>query len=334
MTDKLTLDFIIPVFNEGPALHEFHKALAEATRSLLYSMSFLYVDDGSSDNTSAVLEELTQVDSRVRPVRLSRNFGHQAAIGAGLDASDSDVLIMMDGDGEHPPALVLEMVKLFEMGYDIVQTQRLDRSREGFLLKRLTSQLFYRLINRMGETKIAEGAADFRLMSRQAVQALRQLPEYHRFYRGMVQWIGFKTVVLPYVPSKRIAGKSKYSLRKMLRLAGDGMFSFSLVPLRLGLLLGMMFLLLAAGEIVYILGFLIRGRTAELVPGWSSLMLVLTISSGVSMLLIGILGIYVGMIFQEVKRRPLYLVKTGNTQTEARTATATRTVSRHSAGQL
>jgi polyisoprenyl-phosphate glycosyltransferase len=147
------------------------------------------------------------------------------------------------------------------------------------------------------------------LMSRDAVKALRQLPEYHRFYRGMVQWIGFSSVVVPFVPEERIAGKSKYSLRKMLRLAADGMFSFSLAPLRLGLLIGGVFLLLAGAEIAYVLSFWLRGTNAKLVPGWSSLIVVITVSSGISMFLTGILGIYVGMIFQEVKRRPLYLVK-------------------------
>lgn len=310
MKQRLTLDFVIPVFNEGQALHEFHSSLARVTVDLSYSLTFYYVDDGSQDDTAEVLDKISKLDSRVKPIKLSRNFGHQAALSAGLDASEGNLLVMMDGDGEHPPVLVLEMLRLWEMGYDIVQTQRLDSSRKGFLLKRLTSRLFYSLINWMGDTRITEGAADFRLMSHEAVNALRQLPEYHRFYRGMVHWIGFKTVVLPYVPSSRIAGTSKYSLRKMLRLSGDGMFSFSLVPLRLGLLLGMLFLFLAAGEILYILSFLVVGKSSQLVPGWSSLMIVLTVSSGISMLLTGILGIYVGMIFQEVKRRPLYLVKT------------------------
>jgi dolichol-phosphate mannosyltransferase len=230
-------------------------------------------------------------------------------LSAGLDAFDADVVIMMDGDGEHPPSLVPEMIRLFESGYDIVHTQRLDRGRGGFFLKRLTSRGFYWTINRLGETRIAEGSADFRLMSHEAVQALRRLPEYHRFYRGMVQWIGFSSVVLPFVPEERIAGKSKYSLRKMLRLAADGMFSFSLAPLRLGLLAGGVFLLLAAFEIVYVLSFWVRGDHTKLVPGWSSMIVMVTVSSGISMFLTGILGIYVGMIFQEVKRRPLYLVK-------------------------
>lgn len=309
MTSPRTVDVVIPVFNEGESLHLFHERLKKVTEGLPYSFRFLYINDGSSDNTMEVLANLSAADARVCPVNLSRNFGHQAALSAGLDACDADAVIMIDGDGEHPPSLIPEMLRLFESGYDIVQTQRDDRGRGGFFLKNVTSRGFYWTINRLGQTRIVQGSADFRLMSREAVSALRQLPEYHRFFRGMVQWIGFSTVILPYVPEERIAGKSKYSLSKMLRLASDGMFSFSLAPLRLGLLIGAVFLLLAAGELTYVLSFWFRGDTSSLVPGWSSLIVMITVSSGISMLLIGILGIYVGMIFQEVKRRPVYLVK-------------------------
>jgi len=303
-------DLIIPVFNEGPALVRFHASLHAVVSNLpQHSFRFFYVNDGSSDDTPAVLDRMAASDPRVFPIELSRNFGHQAAISAGLDAFDADAVIMMDGDGEHPPQLVPEMIGLFESGYDIVQTQRIDSQRKGFFLKRLTGALFYSLINRLGETNVVSGAADFRLLSRDAADALRLLPEYHRFYRAMVQWIGFRSVILPYTPAQRIEGRSKYSLRKMLRLAKDGMFSFSLAPLQLGFIIGAIFILLAIAETVYVLNFWIRGETSKLVPGWSSLMLVLTISSGTSMLLIAILGIYVGMIFEEVKHRPVYVVR-------------------------
>lgn len=303
-------DFIIPVFNEAPALERFHAALNAALFGLpQHSFRFFYVNDGSSDESSAVLDRMAVSDSRIFPIELSRNFGHQAAISAGLDAFDADAVITMDGDGEHPPQLVPEMIGLFESGYDIVQTQRNDAQRQGFFLKRITSAMFYSLINRLGETNVVSGAADFRLLSRDAAEALRGLPEYHRFYRAMVQWIGFRSVILPYTPAQRIEGRSKYSLRKMLRLAKDGMFSFSLAPLRLGFVIGAIFILLALAEVVYVLNFWVRDETSKLVPGWSSLMLVLTISAATLMLLIAILGIYVGMIFEEVKNRPVYIVR-------------------------
>jgi len=305
------VDFVIPLYNEGHAVRDFHRGLVEALGALPHDFRFLYVDDGSEDDTGQALEELARADARVRPITLSRNFGHQAALSAGLDAADGHAVVMMDGDGEHPAALVPEMLRLHEAGYDVVQTQRRDQGRPGLRFKRASGPVFYWLINRLGETRIAEGAADFRLLSRDAVRALGQLREYHRFYRGMVEWIGFRSVILPYTPGARLAGQSKYSLRKMLRLASDGMFSFSLAPLRLALVMGLLFLLLAAAEIAYVLHFWIRGDVGSLVPGWSSLMLMLTLSSGISMILLGILGFYVGMIFQEVKHRPVYVVRAG-----------------------
>lgn len=303
------VDFLIPVYNEASGLERFHKSLAQAVSLLAYHFRFIYIDDGSNDGTAEVLAHLMGLDDRVKPLQLTRNFGHQAALSAGLDAFDADAVIMMDGDGEHPPELVPEMLKLYESGYEIIQTQRIDLGRSQIRGKRVCGSLFYRLINYLGDTSILEGGADFRLLSRDAAASLQQLPEYHRFYRGMVPWIGFRSLVLPYTPSPRIAGRSKYSFRKMLRLASDGMFSFSLSPLRFGLLIGTMFLLLAATEVIYVLSFWLRGNTSSLVPGWSSLMVMLTVSSGITMLLQGVLGIYMGMIFQEVKRRPVYLAR-------------------------
>lgn len=308
-TSLASIDIVIPVFNEGQAVAHFHTLLTESVAGLPYSFRFLYVNDGSSDCTREVLNQISATDSRVFPIHLSRNFGHQSALSAGLDACDADAVIMMDGDGQHPPSLIPELVSLYEKGYDIVQTQRVDRGRKGIAVKKALSAGFYWTLNRLSETNLVDGAADFRLLSREAASALRQLPEYHRFFRGMVQWIGYRSTVLPYVPAERIAGDTKYSFRKMLRLASDGMFSFSLAPLRLGLLIGFVFIILAVVEGGYVLSFWLRGDVSSLVPGWSSLILVLTISSGISMLLLGILGIYIGMIFQEVKRRPVYLMK-------------------------
>lgn len=306
----MRLDLIIPLYNEGASLRSFHATLLESLSSLPYGLRFFYIDDGSEDDTGKILADLARTDRRVQPIALSRNFGHQAALSAGLDAAASDAadaVVMLDGDGQHPPALVPEMVRLFEAGYDVVQTVRRDPGGMGF--KGASGSAFYWLINRLGETRIPPGAADFRLLSREAASALVQLREYHRFYRGLVEWIGFRSVMLPYTPAERLGGRSKYSLRKMLRLAEDGLFSFSLAPLRLALVIGLLFLVLLAVELVYVLSFWIRGTEHSLVPGWSSLMIMLTLSSGISMILLGILGFYVGMIFQEVKRRPVYVVR-------------------------
>jgi dolichol-phosphate mannosyltransferase len=215
---------------------------------------------------------------------------------------------MMDGDGQHPPELIQEMLRLYQEGFDIVQTQRGDFIRSSNTFKRWTSRAFYRFISRAGEIQLAPGTADFRLISRQVLHALQQMKEYHRFIRGMTSWLGFRTAILPYEAGTRMAGETKYSLRKMVRLAADGLFSFSLVPLRLGIAVGCLFLLLAIAELSYVAVFWLLRDPRELVPGWSSLILMVTLGNGITMVLLGFIGIYVGMIFQEVKRRPIYVI--------------------------
>jgi len=269
------------------------------------------VDDGSTDGTADALRAIADSDPRVSPLILSRNFGHQSALTAGLDAAQGDFVISLDGDGQHPPEMIPQMIALFEQGYDIVQAQRVDDS-SASAFKRFTSSGFYTLINSISGTQIAPGAADFRGMSRQAVDALEGMPEFHRFLRGMVSYIGFKTVILPYHEVHRIAGRSKYSLGKMFRLAMDAIFSFSLLPLYIGMSTGVIFFCLAALEMLYVTSLWIRGDTSNLAPGWSSLMFVILIIGAVLMILLGFIGIYVGYIFQEVKRRPQYLIKRDN----------------------
>jgi len=302
----VTVDLVIPVYNEAGVVEQTHASLRAVIDTLPYSFSILYVDDGSYDGTVISLESLD--DPRVHVLELSRNFGHQAALTAGLDASQGDIVISLDGDGQHPPELIPRMIDLVLAGYDIVQTQREDQA-EPASIKKWTSDLFYRLINRISGTPVQAGAADFRALSRQAVDALKAMPEYHRFLRGMVSWIGFSTVILPYKPAKRVSGASKYSFGKMFRLAMDAIFSFSLVPLYIGLSMGGVLLCLALLEMAYVLSFWMRGQSSTLAPGWSSLMFVILIVGGMLMILLGFVGVYIGYIFQEVKRRPVYLVK-------------------------
>jgi glycosyltransferase involved in cell wall biosynthesis len=230
---------------------------------------------------------------------------------AGLDASCGDFVITLDGDGQHPPEMIAQMIELFEQGYDIVQAQRIEEE-HGFSLKRITSSGFYSLINLISGTQMTASAADFRGLSRQVVDALKSMPEYHRFLRGMIAWMGYRSAILPYHETSRVAGKSKYSFQKMFRLAMDAIFSFSLVPLYIGLSAGGIFFCLAALEMIYVLSFWVTGRTSNLAPGWSSLMFVILIVSGTIMILLGFIGVYVGYIFQEVKRRPVYLLKKGD----------------------
>ncbi len=277
-------------------------------QGLAYQFQIIYVNDGSTDRTGEILQQLAGQDERVTAIELSRNFGHQAALTAGLDAVESDYVITMDGDGQHPPSLIPAMLELAGAGYDLVLTQREDPF-SGSAFKRQTSDLFYRLINRVGDTQVLPGGADFRLMTRTAADGLKQMREYHRFLRGMVAWMGFRTVILPYTPSERLAGKSKYTLRKMVRLAANAIFSFSLVPLYIGLSMGALMLFLAVVEMIYVLSFWVSGNQHSLAPGWSSLMFVLLVVGGLLMILLGFIGVYVGFIFQEVKGRPIYLVR-------------------------
>lgn len=307
-TGAKTVGIVIPVYNEEDALQAFHKQLCEAIQALPYEFRIYYVNDGSSDRTGEILQEMARQDARITAVELSRNFGHQAALTAGIDIAEGDWVITMDGDGQHPPAMIAEMLELASGGYDLVLTQRAD-TETGSAFKRQTAALFYRLINRVGDTQVLPGGADFRLMARPVVDALKQMREYHRFLRGMVAWMGFRTVILPYHPPARLAGRSKYTLKKMLRLAANAIFSFSLVPLYIGITLGVLMLVLALAEMAYVLSFWVSGNQQGLAPGWSSLMFVLLVIGGILMILLGFIGIYVGLIFQEVKRRPIYLVR-------------------------
>lgn len=301
------VDIIIPLYNEEEALLTLYKQICSVIDNLPYEFTLYYVNDGSTDGTQKIMQGISERDSRVIGLELSRNFGHQAALTAGLDRADGDLVITMDGDGQHPPELIPEMIKLAESGYDVVIAQRLDEENASF--KSITSRLFYRLINTIGDTNILVGAADFRLLRKSVVEALRSMREYHRLMRGMVAWMGYRTIILPYQQPDRLGGKSKYSLRKMLRLAAHATFSFSLIPLYLGISVGAIFLLLAMAEVIYVLRFWVTGDQASLAPGWSSLMFVLLFVGGSLMITLGFIGIYIGYIFQEVKRRPIYLVK-------------------------
>ena len=307
--NKQSVDLVIPVFNEAGVVEKTHARICAVIDNLPYNFAFYYVDDGSTDGTADTLQALK--DARIRIIELSRNFGHQAALTAGMDATRGDIIITMDGDGQHPPEMIPEMIELVNQGYDVVQTQRVDEAQPASF-KKWTSGLFYRLINSISGTHVLPGAADFRALSRQAVDALKAMPEYHRFLRGMVSWIGYSTVILPYQPAKRISGTSKYSFSKMFRLAMDAIFSFSLMPLYIGLSMGGLLLCLALLEMIYVLSFWVTGKTSNLAPGWSSLMFIILIVGGILMILLGFIGIYVGYIFQEIKRRPVYLVKKGD----------------------
>lgn len=305
---KLVVDLVIPVFNEAEVIGQTYADICRVMDALPFGIRFIYVDDGSSDGTVDTLRKLADADPRISLLQLSRNFGHQAALTAGMDASRGDVMISMDGDGQHPPGMIPRMISLIEQGYDIVQAQRMEDER-AVSFKKVTSNFFYWLINKISGTQVLQGAADFRALSRNAMNGLLSMHEYHRFLRGMISWMGYNSVILPYHEPARVAGKSKYSLGKMVRLASDAVFSFSLAPLYIGLSAGLVFFILAGAQLIYVLSLWLTGNTQQVEPGWSSLMGVMLIASGIIMILLGFIGVYVGYIFQEVKRRPIYLLK-------------------------
>jgi polyisoprenyl-phosphate glycosyltransferase len=302
-----TVGIVVPVFQEEQVIELFHEQLMAVVNRLPNHTRIYYVNDGSKDGTGEALEVIAKSEPRVVVIELSRNFGHQAALTAGMDQAEGDVIITLDGDGQHPPDLIEQMLKLHAAGYDIVQTQRDDSHADG--AKKSTSGLFYWLINRISNTEIQPGTADFRLLSRQVVDTLKAMPEYHRFLRGLIPWMGFQSVILPYQPLPRMAGKSKYSFKKMTHLAADAIFSFSTTPIKLTITLGVLFLVFAVLEVIYVSSFWISNNIDALAPGWSSLMFVILFGNALVLINVGVLGIYVGYVFQQVKGRPVYIIK-------------------------
>jgi dolichol-phosphate mannosyltransferase len=305
---KPTVDLVVPVYNEEAVIEAFHARLGKALSSFPNPFHILYINDGSTDRTQETLLAIAKKDKRVSVIEFSRNFGHQAALSAGLDHAEADYVISLDGDGQHPPELIGQLLEMAEQGAEVVLTRRLDQENLS-AFKRMTSGLFYKMVNRIGDTYILPGGADFRLLTHQVVLALRRMPEYHRFLRGMVAWSGFKTAILEFAPTERMAGESKYTTRKMMNLAINAIFSFSLVPLYISISIGILFFVLALIEVIYVLSLWFGGRQSTLEPGWSSLMFMLLIIGGCVLTSLGIIGLYIGYIFQEAKHRPVYLIR-------------------------
>lgn len=299
------ISLVIPVFNEEENLREFHKRITEVMSNESYEYNIIFVDDGSKDGSRAILNELSKKDYHVEAYLLSRNYGHQMAITCGLDNADGDAVISMDGDLQHPPELIPEMLRLWEQGYEIVQTKRLATEDAG-LVKNITSSVYYKIINALSKVEITPGGSDFRLMDRIAVDAFKGYRERARFIRGLVNTLGFNVAELKFVAPARFAGQSKFNLSKMLNFALDGITAFSNVPLRwafyLGIVLGFLSLIVL-GHVLFVKFF-----TNDAVPGWATITVSILFFNAIQLMGIGILGEYIGRIFEEIKHRPLYLV--------------------------
>jgi dolichol-phosphate mannosyltransferase len=296
---------VIPVLNEAECVAAVHAELRRVCDPLPYRFEFLFVDDGSSDGTAGSLAGLRRGDERVHFLVLSRNFGHQAALSAGLAHAAGDAVITMDGDLQHPPALIVELLARFADGYDVVNTTRLSTAEVG-LGKRLFSRLFYRVFNWLACVHIEPGGADYRLLARPVVDALNRLPEVRRFLRGLVPWLGFRQTVVPFTAPARVAGRSKYTFWRSLRLAVEGITAFSFYPLRKLALFGGGVALAAFVYALLMIGFHLFGGAT--VPGWTSLLFCVLFLGGCQLFALGVIGEYVGRVLEQVKERPVYLV--------------------------
>ena len=301
------LSVVIPCFNEEEVIGETIKRLREFCAGLVdLRVELIFVDDGSRDRTRELLRGYAADDERIRIVGFARNFGHQIAVTAGIDAALGDAVVLIDADLQDPPEVVHEMVAKWREGYDVVYGTRTDRPGES-AFKLATARAFYRLLNRLSDVPIPLDTGDFRLMSRPVVETLKAMPERDRFVRGMVSWVGFRQIALPYRRAERFAGVSKYPLRKMLRFATDGILSFSIKPLQMSITMGLLAAVLAMTGIAYAL--YLRIFTSVWVEGWTALMIAVLFLGGVQLICVGILGEYIGRIYNEVKRRPLYVVQ-------------------------
>lgn len=318
----MLLSVIVPCYNEEAVLRATHERLSNVFgRMPGLGYELIFVNDGSQDQTQQILTELQLHDSHVRVLRLSRNFGHQIAVTAGLEQAGGDAVVLIDADLQDPPEVIPQMVERWREGNDVVYGIRIEREGEK-KFKLWTAKVFYRLINRLSETKMPLDAGDFRLLDRKVVEVLKAMPERARFLRGMVSWAGFRQVSIAYDRAARHAGKSKYPLAKMVHFAMDGIISFSLVPLKLAIWTGFLAIWVAvAGIIVAILDRLLE---KDLTRGWASLFVAVLFMGGVQLVSLGIIGEYLGRIYTEVKRRPLYVVQErlgfgdGNTNEKAK----------------
>jgi dolichol-phosphate mannosyltransferase len=293
------------VRDEEESLRELHTRLASVLDGLEGGWELILVDDGSLDASFETMLELRRDDPRVKIVRFSRNFGHQVAITAGIDRASGEAVIVMDGDLQHPPEVIPDLIDRWREGFDVVYGVMSDRVGESSF-KRWTASVFYRVLGRLADMEVPP-AGDFRLVDRGAVEAFTSLRERTRYVRGMFSWIGFRQTGVPYAAPERFAGQTKYTLPRMLRLAGHGILSFSNAPLRLVLALGFLVSALAILEAAYALIGKLGGF--YVVPGWASIVFAVSLLGGIQLIVLGVIGEYVGLIYEEVKRRPLYLVR-------------------------
>lgn len=298
--------FVIPVLNEQDTLDELHRRLSIVMDQLDGPSEVVLVDDGSTDASFEAMAGLAARDPRFRALRLSRNFGHQIALSAGLDHARGNAVVLMDADLQDPPEVVPELARKWREGFDVVYAVRDERVGES-RVKLRTASWFYRVLGRMSEVDIPFDAGDFRLVDRRVVDSVLSMPEHHRYLRGMFAWVGFDQVGVHYTREARFAGTTKFSFAKMLSFATDGIVSFSTVPLRMAITLG--FVVSGLSFVVAVVSLVAKFGGLEVVPGWASLLAVIGLLGGVQLMVLGVMGEYLARIHDEVKQRPLYLLR-------------------------
>jgi glycosyltransferase involved in cell wall biosynthesis len=300
---------VIPSFNEEGNIEIMAKSIKDTMQVLPYDYEVIFVDDGSSDNTLVKLKELSQSYDNLFFVELSRNFGHQNALKAGVDIANANAVITMDGDMQHPPELIPELLKKWEEGYDVVYTRREDDKSNSYF-KRKTSKGFYSVMNYLSEVNFEPGTADFRLMDEKVVAVFTDFSENELFIRGLVSWLGFKQFALDYVPAERFSGKSKYTMKKMMRFAIQGITSFSTRPLHIAIFLGVG---LSFFAFVFYIGYVLYSMYfGHIISGWASVISTIVFFGGLNLIVLGIIGMYIGKLFIQSKQRPNYLIRSTN----------------------
>jgi len=302
------VSIIIPAYNEAENILVICQSIAHVFSGLPYQYEIILVVDGCTDNTLEVIENLIQSNNRIFFIEFSRNFGHQLALKAGLDYADGDCVISMDADMQHPPELLPLLLEKWEEGYEVVYTIRKEDKKLPYG-KRISSKVYYKTLNSLSDVELDSGSADFRLLDRKVVAAFKNFHENEPFLRGLLKWIGFKQYALTYDPASRFAGKTKYNFKKMTRLALQGVTSFSIKPLYIAVYLGFTFSMFSVLYVPYVLHAYCTGRE---VSGWASLIMTVVFFGGLQLIILGIIGIYIGKMFMQSKNRPNYIVRSTN----------------------
>lgn len=312
---KELISVIVPMYFEEGVARECYERLKNVMEKNDYQFELIFVNDGSTDRTLDILDEIADKDKRAKVINFSRNFGHQIAVTAGIDFAKGDALIIIDADLQDPPELIPDLINKWQEGYDVVYAKRKQRKGETWF-KLITAKYFYKFLNYMSDIDIPKDTGDFRLVDRKVANVFRKMTERNRFVRGMFSWIGFRQTYVEYERDERFAGETKYPLRKMIKFASDGIISFSTKPLRLVMTMGFASVMVSVLVLLYTFFVFLFGREVE--PGWASIMVAITFFSGIQLLGVGIVGQYIARIYEESKNRPNYIVKdTINIQTES-----------------